>query len=75
MSYGLMPSHNDEWKEKHKIRSFFEERLIEIRDVFLYFFLTYYNARDSVAKTYSKVDKKLMMNILLAIFIAIMLVI
>lgn len=36
MSYGLEPSQRDEWKSKHRVRFFFEERLVEVYDILSY---------------------------------------
>lgn len=54
MSHGLQPTQSEEWKSKHKVRSFLEERALELHHVFLYSLNVlgnmYYNARSFVTK-------------------------
>jgi hypothetical protein len=36
MNHGLEPTQREEWKKKHRIRFFFEDRLLELRDILAY---------------------------------------
>ncbi len=39
MNDGLNISQREEWRNKHKIRIFLEERIVELQDLFVLFFI------------------------------------
>lgn len=71
MNHRLQPTQTDEWKSKHKIRTFFENRVLEMQDVSLYFLLLASNLYGFTGKTINKVDKKFAIRVLLAILVAV----
>ncbi len=62
MSYGLQPSQNEEWKKKHMIRFVIEERIIEIQDLTLYFFIQLSKGFDLIVKKHDEIDNYIMAN-------------
>lgn len=70
MRHGLQPTQRDEWKDKHKIRYFFEERVLEIQYLSVYVLSLVSNAYDSISSARKKIDKRIAIQVLLAILIA-----
>lgn len=74
MSYGLQPTQREEWKEKHKTRLFFEERIVEVQYIFTHSILFTYNALFSLYRLIVK-NKKFIFKAFLALLVAVTLAI
>jgi hypothetical protein len=78
MSYGLQPKQMDEWRDKHLFRCFFEDRVLELRDISLHIWSSVTGFSDLISKILMKVsnnvDKNFIINALLIILISIVII-
>lgn len=60
--YGIGPTHREEWRRKQRVRLFFEERIIELQDLFLASFGFFATTCEATAAQWPKIKRTVRNN-------------